>query len=106
NRFNESKSNLRLLEYGVLGWPVIASDIAPYHEGPVCRVHNQARAWIKAIRERIHDMDATRREGDALQDWVRENWLLQQHLDDWLAALDPSGDCRQRLSAQGRVAGR
>jgi|GEM_PF-642571 glycosyltransferase involved in cell wall biosynthesis len=105
NRFNECKSNLRLLEYGALGWPVIASDIAPYREGPVCRVHNQARAWIKAIRERIHDLDASRREGDVLRDWVRENWLLQQHLHDWLAALDPASDSRQRHSTQGRAAG-
>jgi GT2 family glycosyltransferase len=105
NRFNECKSNLRLLEYGVLGWPVIASDIAPYREGPVCRVHNQARAWIKAIRERIHDMDASRQEGDVLRDWVRENWLLQQHLNDWLAALDPASDCRHRHRARGTAAG-
>ena len=100
NRFNECKSNLRLLEYGALGWPVIASDIAPYREGPVCRVHNQARAWIKAIRERIHDMDATRQEADVLRDWVRENWFLQQHLHEWLRALDPTSDCRQRHAAQ------
>jgi hypothetical protein len=104
NRFNESKSNLRLLEYGVLGWPVIASDIVPYREAPVCCVHNQARAWIKAIRERIHDLDATRQEGDVLRDWVRENWLLQQHMHDWLAALDPASDSRQRHSTQGRAA--
>jgi glycosyltransferase involved in cell wall biosynthesis len=105
NRFNESKSNLRLLEYGVLGWPVIASDIVPYREAPVCCVHNQARAWIKAIRERIHDLDATRQEGDVLRDWVRENWLLQQHMHDWLAALDPASDSRQRHSTRSRAAG-
>ena len=62
-----------------LAWPVLASDITPYRDGPVCRVANQPRSWIKAIRERIHDLDATRREGDALRAWVRENWLLQQH---------------------------
>jgi hypothetical protein len=105
NRFNECKSNLRLLEYGVLGWPVIASDIAPYREGPVCLVRNQARAWIKAIRERTHDLDASRQEGDVLRDWVRENWLLQHHLDDWLAALDPASDYRRRQRTRGTAAG-
>ena len=104
NRFNECKSNLRLLEYGVLGWPVIASDIAPYREAPVCRVHNQPRAWIQAIRERCHDLDATRQEGDMLRDWVRQNWCLQQHLDEWLAALDPASDYRQGDGEQGRAA--
>jgi hypothetical protein len=105
NRFNNSKSNLRILEYGALGWPVIASDIAPYQDGPVCRVPNQARAWIKAIRARIHDLDATRAEGDALLAWVRENWWLQQHLNDWLAVLDPTGDSGVRQRGQDRAAG-
>ncbi|MBK8533723.1 MAG: hypothetical protein IPL59_00575 [Candidatus Competibacteraceae bacterium] len=30
HRFNRAKSNLRLLEYGVLGWPVVCTDILPY----------------------------------------------------------------------------
>ncbi len=105
NRFNECKSNLRILEYGALGWPVIASDIAPYREGPFCRVHNQPRAWIKAIRERIHDLEASRQEGDVLRRWVRENWLLQENMADWLAVLDPASDYRNRRGAEDRAAG-
>jgi hypothetical protein len=105
NRFNNSKSNLRILEYGALGWPVVASDIAPYREGPVCRVANQPRAWIKAIRERVHDLDATRREGDVLRAWVQGNWLLQQHLEDWRAALDPAADTSVRRRGRDRAAG-
>lgn len=88
NKFNESKSNLRLLEYGILGWAVIASDIEPYRNAPVCRVTNQARAWINAIRERVNDLDAVYREGDMLRDWVRENWMLQDHANVWLSALN------------------
>ena len=87
NDFNRCKSNLRLLEYGVLGWPVIASDIEPYRDAPVCRVHNQARAWIQAIRERIHDPDAAEREGEALRGWVLANGMLEGRLSDWLGVL-------------------
>jgi hypothetical protein len=90
NRFNEAKSNLRILEYGVLGWPVIASDIEPYKDAPVCLVKNQPRAWINAIRERARDMDALRKEGDELRGWVRGHWMLSQHSADWLVALDSS----------------
>ncbi|HHH42529.1 MAG TPA: glycosyltransferase, partial [Gammaproteobacteria bacterium] len=104
NRFNNSKSNLRILEYGALGWPVIATDIAPYREAPVCRVPNQPRAWIKAVRERIHDMDATRREGDVLRAWVRDNWMLQQHLQEWLAVLDPAGGQLVQQAGRHRAA--
>lgn len=88
NDFNRCKSNLRLLEYGALAWPVIASDIEPYRDAPVCRVKNQPRAWINAIRERVHDPLAAYREGDALRQWVRRHGLLQQRFDQWLAVLD------------------
>ena len=87
NDFNRCKSSLRLLEYGVLGWPVIATDIEPYRNAPVCRVRNQARAWIQAIRERIHDSDAAEREGEALRQWVLANGMLEGRLTDWLDVL-------------------
>lgn len=58
NRFNEAKSNLRILEYGMLGWPVIASAIEPYRTAPVCLVSNQPRAWVSAIRERAADLES------------------------------------------------
>jgi len=90
NRFNECKSNLRILEYGMLGWPVIASDIAPYQDAPVCRVINKPDAWIKAIREHVSDLDETCREGDILRDWVRSNGLLEQHLSGWMTVLSPT----------------
>ncbi|MBD1300974.1 hypothetical protein IDX04_33740, partial [Pseudomonas aeruginosa] len=51
NRFNECKSNLRLLEYGVLGFPVICSDVLCYRDSlPVTRVKNRSRDWLEAIR--------------------------------------------------------
>lgn len=87
--FNEAKSNLRLLEYGILGVPVVCTDILPFRENgaPVTRVPNQTRAWVDAIRARTHDLDATYREGDALQRWVRTHYLMSNHLDDWEHAL-------------------
>lgn len=87
NSFNECKSNLRLLEYGVLGWPVVCSDVAPYRQGPVTRVPNKASAWIQAIRERIHEPSALAAEGERLRQWVLEHYLLEGHLDLWLGAI-------------------
>lgn len=91
NNFNEAKSNLRILEYGVLGWPVIASDIHPYQSAPVCRVPSNASAWIRAIREHVSDLDALAREGDKLRAWVQADWMLEDNLDAWLDALSPGG---------------
>lgn len=91
NRFNEAKSNLRILEYGVLGWPVIASDVYPYRDGPITRVVNNPAAWIRTIREQLADPEALSRAGDELRTWVRAGWMLEDHWDQWLSVLYPEG---------------
>jgi glycosyltransferase involved in cell wall biosynthesis len=85
--FNEAKSDLRILEYGALGWPVVATDIHPYQGKPVTRVPNERGRWIAAIRERVHDLDALEAEGDRLRHWVLKHRLLEHHLGEWLTAL-------------------
>lgn len=90
--FNEAKTNLRLLEYGAMGWPVVCTDITPYQNAPVTRVSNDPQAWMNAIRERAFDLDAAAAEGDRLRRWVHGEWMLEDHLDEWLAALSPSAE--------------
>lgn len=90
NRFNQCKSNLKVLEYGALGIPVVCTDIEPYRNAPVTRVGNTARAWVAAIREQVQDSDAAAREGDCLRCWVHEHWMLEDHLDEWMEALQLS----------------
>ncbi|MCB1960051.1 MAG: glycosyltransferase, partial [Rhodocyclaceae bacterium] len=85
NAFNEAKSNLRLLDYGILGWPVVCTDITPYRGAPVTRVNNSSQEWIEAIRAHVHDLDAAERAGDALREWVLSDYILEEHVDDWLA---------------------
>ena len=87
--FNQGKSNLRLLEYGVLGIPVVCSDIDPYRESPACSVTNTTSAWVEALRARIHDTKAREREGATLRDWVCRHYLLEDHMDDWMRAHLP-----------------
>ncbi|MCB1916279.1 MAG: glycosyltransferase [Rhodocyclaceae bacterium] len=87
--FNECKSNLRLIEYGALGWPVICTDIAPYRDGspPVTRLANEPDIWIDAIRERIHDRDHLKAEGNLLRRWVHQHHILEDNLALWMTAL-------------------
>ncbi|GHU31247.1 hypothetical protein AGMMS50256_19430 [Betaproteobacteria bacterium] len=87
--FNEARSNLRLLEYGILGWPVICTDIFPYQTDnpPVTRLLNEADKWIAAIRERVAEPDALAREGNTLREWVKWHYLLENRLDEWLSAF-------------------
>lgn len=92
NLFNECKSNLRQLEYGACGIPVICTDIRPYQAGqqaglPVTLVKNRYKDWVDAIRMHIHDLDATATTGDELQALVRTEWMLQgSHLEKWQQA--------------------
>ncbi|MEB5933436.1 glycosyltransferase [Pseudomonas mosselii] len=90
NLFNECKSNLRLLEYGACGFPVIASDVRcyqGYNDLPVTLVKNRFRGWVDAIRMHISDLDATAKAGDALRNAVLEGWMLEgDNLSNWRKA--------------------
>lgn len=90
NAFNEAKSNLKLLEYGVLGYPVICTDIVPYQCNlPVTLVKNRYRDWVNAIREQLSDRDTLARKGQDLRRAVIDQWMLDDHCADWLAAWLP-----------------
>jgi GT2 family glycosyltransferase len=87
NAFNEAKSNLRLLEYGVLGYPVLCTDILPYQgDLPVFRVANRHHAWTKALREITADRDECRRAGERVRAAVLKDWMLEDNLDEWQRA--------------------
>ncbi|UVL02549.1 glycosyltransferase [Pseudomonas sp. B21-047] len=93
NLFNECKSNLRLLEYGACGFPVIASDVRCYQgysDLPVTLVKNRFRSWVEAIRMHLADLDATAKAGDALRDAVQGGWMLEgENLNHWRKAWLP-----------------
>lgn len=84
--FNEAKSNLRLLEYGVMGWPVIASDIYPYQQdgAPVTLVPNDEVVWIETILAALAEPEKIAAQGRQLQNWVRQKFILEDHLHEWL----------------------
>lgn len=93
NLFNECKSNLRLLEYGACGFPVICSDVRCYQgDGlPVTRVKNRFKDWVEAIRAHINDLDAAARAGDELRTAVLNGWMLEgENLEAWRKAWLPN----------------
>jgi len=92
NLFNECKSNLRLLEYGACGLPVICSDVRCYQgDGlPVTRVKNRFKDWVEAIRAHTSDLDAAARAGDELRIAVLNGWMLEgENLEAWRRAWLP-----------------
>ena len=90
NIFNDCKSNLRLLEYGACGYPVVCSDARAYRESglPITIVKNRFKDWVAAIRMYINDLDEAQRCGDSLRRAVLNNWMLrgsalEQWRDNW-----------------------
>ena len=79
NLFNDCKSNLRLLEYGACGFPVVCSEVLCYQgDGlPVTLVKNRFRDWVEAIRMHLADLDETARLGDRLRGAVQRDWMLE-----------------------------
>lgn len=88
NVFNECKSNLRLLELGACGVPIICTDIAPYRCGlPVTCVQNRFHLWLKAIREHLADRQALEEAGEKLRNKIHQKWFLdEQGIQEWREA--------------------
>ena len=88
NLFNECKSNLRILEYGWCGLPVVCSDITPYQGNLPCkRAKNKFADWHSAILSMTGDLAACRHEGLRLQRVVQASWILDgENLQAWYKA--------------------
>ena len=89
NVFNECKSNLRLLEYGAMGWPVVCSDVYPYRADnpPVMRCGDQVDEWVSALRKLIADPVLRTSMGAQLHEWVDARYMLSGLVPVWRCAL-------------------
>jgi hypothetical protein len=86
NQFNDCKSNLRLLEYGACGYPVICSNTRAFVESklPVHIVKNKYADWTSAIRLHIHDLATCQTRGMELLHKVKTEWTHQTFsLSNW-----------------------
>ncbi|WP_449434272.1 glycosyltransferase [Pseudomonas putida] len=84
--FNDCKSNLRLLEYGACGYPVVCTDTQAYRGHlPCTRVRsNSTEEWLDAIRMHLQDPDASYRMGDELHAVVQRDFMLRaDNLQYW-----------------------
>lgn len=89
NLFNDCKSNLRLLEYGVCGFPVICTDTRAYAGYlPCTRVRgNSTDEWLEAIGMHLSDPQASYKQGDQLREVVLRDYVLTaNHLQHWANA--------------------
>ena len=95
NRFNLCKSNLRLIEAGMIGACAIAQNLAPYTDDspPVFAYATTAEDWTAAIWDFVEASPAERQaSADRLQQWVTGRHTLESRLttriDGWLRKDD------------------
>lgn len=90
--FNDCKSNLRLLEYGACGYPVICTDTEAYKGHlPCTKVYTNSTAeWLQAIRMHLSDPEASYRQGDELREAVLRDFMLRdENLQYWVNGWFP-----------------
>jgi GT2 family glycosyltransferase/glycosyltransferase involved in cell wall biosynthesis len=88
NAFNRCKSHLKVLEYGILGLPVIAADLEPYRHCPVpLAAVDDAEDWVFKIRSLLENAAERRERGRALRQWVLDNHMQEHRLSEWETAL-------------------
>jgi GT2 family glycosyltransferase/glycosyltransferase involved in cell wall biosynthesis len=85
--FNRAKSNIKVLEYGRLGIPVLASAIEPYANTPAITLPNKTTSWRDALMALAADACARERRGKELQNWVLANGMLASRRLQWLEVL-------------------
>jgi hypothetical protein len=93
----ECAGNLLLLQAGILGYPVIATDIEAHRGLPVTRLPNKPRRWIRALRESMGESAALQREGAALESAVLTRFTAHSWAQRYGASW--TGGSRQTVNA-------
>jgi GT2 family glycosyltransferase/glycosyltransferase involved in cell wall biosynthesis len=86
--FNRCKSHLKVLEYGILGVPVVACDLEPYRHCPVIKASaNNTDEWVEKIRGLLEDNEGRMDAGRNLKRWVMDKHMMTNRVQDWRLAM-------------------
>lgn len=91
--FNAGKSPLKLIEYGMMGYPVIASRFGPYRDyqeldAQLVVKASDEREWTAALKWLYVDAGARERLVRDNRTFIEKNYLISKRLDEWKAAVD------------------
>lgn len=89
NRFNRSKSAIKMMELGALKIPCLCSPVRPYLEFTsldkrlewlLC---NNEREWIKKLNTLINEKEQREYYGNLMYDVVKENYNMEKRIKVW-----------------------
>lgn len=99
NKFNQSKSFLKGLEMAALGIPFVASPTEEYmvlsDAGVGVLAHNDSD-WNKPIRRLLDSPIKRKSIGKRYKQIVRENFVYEDHAQEWLDVWEQAIDRRKR----------
>ncbi len=93
NSFSDCKSDLKILDYGILGIPGIFSDVPSYHstirhgENGMLAA-NEPQAWRDTLQTLTDDAGLRAKLSDAISDEVWSNRTLAQQAKRWVEAVE------------------
>ena len=86
-KFNRCKSNLKWLEFAMLGAPVLASDVSQYRNLPllICKT---SKDWFNNLDRLISDTDYRKQLGLTAKKWAIKNYSIQTMVERWDNRID------------------
>lgn len=89
NEFNRGKSNLKILEYGMLGIPTIASEVYPYQktiedgvDGFLIK-RDKYKFWMRALERLIINPEERKIMGGKIKEKVLNNYSIENNVHLW-----------------------
>lgn len=89
--FNVAKSNIKWLESGIQGIPLLCSDVGPYAripDGCAVKVSNTPFQWAEGLRNMLLDPALRARVAARAREAVLDCFTLDQGLKTWESVLD------------------
>lgn len=87
SEFNRCKSDIKAIEFGWLGVPCIVSDLPPYFDSVVPEVRGMRctddASWLSALVRLVEDAAFRRSLGQAAQDYVRRERMINAENNPW-----------------------
>jgi glycosyltransferase involved in cell wall biosynthesis len=90
-RFNASKSDLKLVEYSMIGLPVIASKVTAYVDsirpGETGFLAKNPKDWLRHLKTLVEQPEVRSKMGAEARAWA-ETRVISKTIDLWLDAYD------------------
>lgn len=87
NMLNRCKSGIRVMELGICGCPIIASDLEPYRPfNSITRVRNETDQWVAAIEDHLANPERCYEQGQTVREEIINGHMLMEHLDEVMNA--------------------